>query len=375
MFPQPVDAVAGAALLGCDRWRPRTVHPSTHIPYSYDRAERHFASLIEYAGLDSLVRRNPASTRSLELAIEEAISDAYLSRSAGGRHDAHRFLQRVLYRINRLMFFWFDELGRYENDRSLYLHALRARIESAWQNWERHNVSVSTQPPIKDVASALRDRTATDVVPHQSDSGTYFRDRASLSAYRRLLEITSLDGLVEASQLSRTLGGVGGPIHGTMTRLLLEEYGGGHLAKKHSAYFQRMLEALDMDATPEIYFDVVPWEVLANINHSFLLSDRRRLYLRYVGGLLYTETSVPAAFGVYLAAAKRLELPQDAMTYWALHIKEDARHGPWMLNEVALPLAERYPNAAWEIVLGYDQQRAMSARAGDATARACKAVE
>jgi hypothetical protein len=45
-----------------------------------------------------------------------------------------------------------------------------------------------------------------------------------------------------------------------------------------------------------------------------------------------------------------------------------------MLNDVALPLAERYPDEAWELVLGYEQQRAMSARAGDATARACAAV-
>jgi hypothetical protein len=154
----------------------------------------------------------------------------------------------------------------------------------------------------------------------------------------------------------------------------LEEYGGGRPHRKHSTYFRTMLEALGMDTRPEAYFDVVPWETLATINHSFLLSDRRRLFLRYVGGLLYTETSVPAAFRCHLAAAQRLGLPAAAMTYWELHIKEDARHGPWMLDDVALPLAARYPDDAWELVLGYDQQRAMSARAGAATARACAAA-
>jgi hypothetical protein len=136
-----------------------------------------------------------------------------------------------------------------------------------------------------------------------------------------------------------------------------------------------MLEALDMRVTPEAYFDLVPWEVLACINQSFLLSDRKRHFLRYVGGLLYTETSVPAAFRCYQAAARRLGLPEAARRYWDLHITEDARHGPWMLEDVALPLVDRYPDDAWELLLGYDQQRRMSARASTATARAAAAAD
>jgi hypothetical protein len=37
-----------------------------------------------------------------------------------------------------------------------------------------------------------------------------------------------------------------------------------------------------------------------------------------------------------------------------------------MLHDVALPLVDKYPRDAWEMVYGYDQQRAMSARAGKA---------
>jgi hypothetical protein len=157
-----------------------------------------------------------------------------------------------------------------------------------------------------------------------------------------------------------------------MTRLLLEEYGGGRPARKHSAFFRVMLESLEMRTDAETYFDLVPWEVLAGINHSFLLSDRKRHFLRYVGGLLYTEVSVPSAFRAYSAAATRLGLPTEARTYWDLHIKEDARHGPWMLNDVAIPLAARYPHDAWELLLGYDQQERLSARAAAAVGRAAR---
>jgi hypothetical protein len=115
--------------------------------------------------------------------------------------------------------------------------------------------------------------------------------------------------------------------------------------------------------------------VLAAINHSFLLSERKRFYLRYVGGLLYTEISVPAAFDNYRAAAERLKLSEAARSYWELHIREDKRHGQWMLHDVALPLAARYPAEAWELLLGYDQQKSISDRAGAAVAAAVQAAE
>jgi hypothetical protein len=206
-------------------------------------------------------------------------------------------------------------------------------------------------------------------------SGLYFRDEVGEAGYRRLLAIASLDGLVEASQLSRTLGGVSNEIHSVMTRLLVEEYGGGRLNRKHSTFFTAMLTELGMSAEPEGYFDLVPWEVLAAINQSFLLSERKRFYLRYVGGLLYTEISVPAAFDNYRAAAERLGMAQAARGYWELHIREDERHGRWMLDDVALPLAERYASEAWELLLGYDQQKFMSERAGAAIERAARAAE
>jgi hypothetical protein len=63
------------------------------------------------------------------------------------------------------------------------------------------------------------------------------------------------------------------------------------------------------------------------------------------------------------------------MGYWELHIKEDERHGRWMLDDVALPLAEQYPDDAWELVLGYDQEKLMSDRAAGAVVRSIREAE
>ena len=337
----------------------------------YDAAYSAWVRLVGTPDLDRRVESDPHAAAEIERALGAALDAAYRD---DGDDAAHLFLQRVLYRINRLKLFWYDDLDAYDNERSTYLRRIRDRIEAAWQDWEdaRHDRQALSR---LDVELALRERSAADLDPPVSANGRYFREQAGDAAYRKLLEIASLDGLVEASQLSRTLGGVANEVHAMLTRLFLEEYGCGRLARKHSTYFEAMLTDLGMRTEPEAYFDSVPWPVLASINMSFLLSERKRYFLRYVGGLLYTEMSVPAAFRSYSECARRLGLDSNAMGYWDLHIKEDERHGRWMLHDVALPLARRYPAHAWELVLGYDQQRAFSERAGASVAAAAREAD
>lgn len=351
-----------------------SVHPygrlddSASLPWS--TVEHLLAEVIAHPHLEVWVQRNASAVAAIEREVDRAVAMAY--GSAAVVAPAHHFLQRILYRINRLTLFCYDDLRLYQNDRSPLLMMLRSTIETAWQDWERARVEM---PALGDVAAALRERAARDLDRGPGGADRFFRDTATLPAYRRLLAIAALDGSVEVRPLSRTTGAATSAIHATLTKLLLEEYGAGKLVRKHSTSFRTMLETLGMSTFPEAYFELVPWEVLATINHSSLLWDQRQMFLRYIGGLLYTEVSVPAAFECYLAAARRLGLPPKAMTYWELHIKQRARHGPWMLNDVAIPLVEQYPADAWEIVLGYEQQRAMGARAGAATAYSAWSAE
>ncbi len=354
------------------------VEDGTHQA-DYNAAGKSFAELMNTAFLDDIVRQPPQALGIFESGLKAALAAVYQGGAgdvgrASTHERAHLFLHRVLYRINRLKLFWFDRLSNYDNEQSVYLNKIRNRIEGAWQAWELGLLNTAALRHAHP-SEALVSRSAGDLSPTTSASGRYFRHDMNLAGYRRLLAIASLDGLVEASQLSRTLGGVSNPIHSMMTRLLVEEYGGGRLNRKHSTFFSAMLDELNMSTEPEAYFEMVPWQVLAGINQSFLLSERKRFYLRYVGGLLYTEISVPAGFDHYRAAAERLGLSPAARGYWELHIKEDQRHGQWMLRDVALPLAAKYPAEAWEIVLGYDQQKFFSERSGAAIERSVQSAE
>ena len=335
--------------------------------------ERQFTHLLHLGNLDQKITEKPALKESFEHALELALTGTLDGVECDSQ--ALLFLQRILYRINRLKLFWYDDLRNYANEGSQYLFVIQNRIESTWQDWESNQINVEPLRATIDIKKVLQERTTEDLNPKPSPEGLYFRNEMSEVGYRRLLAIASLDGLVEASQLSRVLGGASNEVQSMLTKIFLEEYGSAKLARKHSSFFSAMLEHFGMKTQPESYFDFAPWEVLANINQSFFLCERKRNFLRYIGSLLYFEISVPAAFKNYQLAGKRLGLDPEAIDYWEIHIKEDERHGQWMLDDVALPLVEHYSDLAWEIVWGYDQQRFISARASQAIAQSAQQAE
>ncbi|GJL65211.1 MAG: hypothetical protein NPIRA05_01820 [Nitrospirales bacterium] len=344
--------------------------PLTELDYR--NAQEVLTHLLKHEDLDLYAASSPKYLEPFEQVLDLAILEAYEDQISSP--NAHLFLQRVLYRINRLKLFWYDHLENYINEHSAFLFSLRSKMETIWQTWETQFLDIHSLKEL-DIELALHERTAEDLAPEPSQTDLFFRHDMSQTGYRHLLAIASLDGLVEASQLSRVIGGVGNEIQSMLTKILMEEYGGGKLARKHSSFFSAMLAEFDLDTSPEAYLDIVPWEVLANINHSFAVCERKRNFLRYIGSLLYFEISVPAAFQNYKMAGERLGLSEQAIGYWDVHIKEDLRHGQWMLNEVALPLITRYPDSAWEIVLGYDQQRLLSTRASQAIAQSVRQAE
>ncbi|NJO80773.1 MAG: iron-containing redox enzyme family protein [Cyanobacteria bacterium RM1_2_2] len=358
-----------------------TARPAISESVDYDASEQQFIQLLNQENLDQQIDACPDIAHEFEKALTAALDVAYLDVSPAALEqptvedlEARSFLQRILYRINRLNLFWFDDLRHYANERSYYLQRVRDRIEANWQAWEIAQFDLEHYQQI-DVQQALQERGEADLEPPMTPSRRYLREAMSLEGYRYLLAIASLDGLVEASRMSRILGGASNEIQAMLIRVLMEEYGNGRFNRKHSTFFAQMMAELELNTQPEFYFDLAPWELLASINHNFLLTECKKYFLRYNGGLTYFEIVGPSIYRDYMAAAQRLGLSDTAMGYWELHIREDERHGQWMLKEVAFPLAEMYPADAWQIVLGYDQEKRIGDRAGAAIVNAIRSAE
>lgn len=100
-----------------------------------------------------------------------------------------------------------------------------------------------------------------------------------------------------------------------------QEYGTGRFNKKHSTFFATMMRELGLNEEPEFYFDLVPWQSLASINHNFLLTERRRHYLRYAGGLTFFEVCcLRTLFALYktILLTPVIERTQTQTACWKL---------------------------------------------------------
>lgn len=356
--------------------------PSLGTSTDFSEAETCFTMLLGADDLDAQLRSDKNLQQSAHV-LEEAVATATgraFSNAAGDGQEAkaaHTFLQRTLYRINRMVLFWYDDLRNYNNERSIYLAQLRHSIEEPWQQWElgQFDVDAYKSKSIEELKEMVRQQAAHDVDPPLGETASYIKNEMSKEGYRHLLAVGSVDGLVEASRQSRVCGGAANEIMCAIFRVLMEEYGTGRYNKKHSTFFATMMRELELNEEPEFYFDLVPWQSLASMNHNFLLTERRRHYLRYAGGLTFFEVNGPSVYRSYLAAAQRVGLSEGAAGYWELHIKEDERHGRQMVEDVAVPLIDRYGDDAWEVVFGYDQEKMMGERAGAALAVDLKDVD
>ena len=163
----------------------------------------------------------------------------------------------VLYRINRLKLFWFDDLSNYRNERSAYLRDLRERIEESWQTWELSHLD-ALRSSVRMSVTRCPPFCHRRVAP-PSANAQYFRHEVSEIGYRRLLAIASSTvSLRRASFRDARRSLQQHPRHDDAAAC------GGvrrwtRLNRKHSTFFTAMLAQLNMKTEPEAYFDIIPW--------------------------------------------------------------------------------------------------------------------
>ena len=151
--------------------------PRPQPDFYYANAARTLRRLMALPDLDNFIQAQPNATRDIDIALGIALHDAYAD--AAGEDEAHLFLHRTLYSINRLKLFWYDDLESYDNERSDYLRSVRERVETAWQAHEAQRHDVRALRAL-DVETALRDRCAADLNPAgQAAESSSRRKRAS----------------------------------------------------------------------------------------------------------------------------------------------------------------------------------------------------
>ncbi|MBE9182382.1 iron-containing redox enzyme family protein [Oculatella sp. LEGE 06141] len=349
-------------------------HGGQAVVVDYNEVEQCLTHWLETAGVDREIEAKPEQIATFEAGINEAISRAFApilaksSRRTSGSHLAHQLLQRLLYHFNRHSCFQSQTLPS-------YLAAYRDRIEVVWQQWEFSHVNQSLSQTT-DIESTLRDRISYDLTPLPSENVRLLREQITAAGYRQLLTITSFEIAAKHGILAEAIRGEHNysELNASLTRLLQSTFG-NHFFSKSASLYAAMLEDVGLSSNLEAYLDSIPWEVLSLINQACLQVRQLEQPLHYIGGLLYSEASYPVRFDDYRAAAQRLNLSDITMNGWNQGIEISAIHRTAVLDQVIVPLVNHDLAEAWNVVLGYDQQRLMSHRAHAAIARSVRAAE
>lgn len=344
-------------------------HSKQETSIDYGEADEQLLKLLANS-TDNLEKQN--LVESFEQIIDEALAKAFPSivlsvdRRTCGSQLAQRFLQRVLYRLERAQL--------HNNEQLTALSACKSRIETIWQQWELTHFNLDSLEKIE-VMGAISDRVAEDVNPTLSETARFFRKQMSQVGYRQLMAIATFVETCNLEQQKCRLNCLSKSKEFANTYRWFQQQSEADLKIKDSQSLADALDALGMQSDSEIYFDFVPWEVLAAIEQNYWLMSVPHHFLRYIGSLLYSEIATPTIFSSYQIASERLNLPTPAKSYWQLQAQPRVQLVHQILEDIARLVETQPSNEAWKILWGYDQQKLMTTRALAATARSVRAAE
>ena len=79
--------------------------------FDYPKIEKEFSNLLQLKDLDQQIADQPSLINSFEKDFEVILAGSF--EAEFDFSGSFLFLQRILYRINRLKLFWYDDLGNY----------------------------------------------------------------------------------------------------------------------------------------------------------------------------------------------------------------------------------------------------------------------
>lgn len=150
------------------------------------------------------------------------------------------------------------------------------------------------------------------------------------------------DFLSESSPMMKNVLGMYGPLQSEWFKILIDEYGYGVHDQKHSTLFERTLESVGLNAEPHYYWQSYLASALAANNYFHYLGSEHRFFFRYVGALIYTETTLVDFCRRAVALLKDVFGNSCDVRYFTEHCHIDLHHGRMALEKICLPLIEQY---------------------------------
>lgn len=179
----------------------------------------------------------------------------------------------------------------------------------------------------------------------------------------------ALDGLTEASAMSRNLGGAYGPEQSALFKIFIDEFGYGVYDAKHTTIFAKMLRSRAMATHVHAYWNFYLAGPLATNNYYYYLSRDHAKFFRYAGAVTYAEAVFAPGFVEMVKVFRGIFGADVDLHYCDEHAHIDEHHGRITREQVLLALAERHgPRVVPELLRGVAEARLIGGWFEDDTA-------
>src|SRR4051794_3151626 len=181
--------------------------------------------------------------------------------------------------------------------------------------------------------------------------------RPAVAADTYLVQL-ALDGLTEASAMSRNLAGAYGPEQSALFKIFIDEFGYGVYDSKHTTIFAKMLRSRAMATHVHAYWNFYLSGPLATNNYYYYLSRDHAKFFRYAGAVTYAEAVFAPAFVKMIKVYRDIFGDDVDLHYCDEHAHIDEHHGRITREQVLLALAEKHgPGVVPELMRGIAEAR------------------
>jgi Iron-containing redox enzyme len=152
----------------------------------------------------------------------------------------------------------------------------------------------------------------------------------------------ALDGLTEASAMSRNLAGAYGPEQSALFKIFIDEFGYGVFEAKHTTIFAKLLRSRAMRTHVHAYWNFYLASPMATNNYYYFLSRDHAKFFRYAGAVTYAEAVFAPGFVKMIKTYRDIFGDEVDLHYCEEHAHIDQHHGRITREQVLLALAQRH---------------------------------
>ena len=176
--------------------------------------------------------------------------------------------------------------------------------------------------------------------------------RPEVAADTYLVQL-ALDGLTEASAMSKNLGGAYGPEQSALFKIFIDEFGYGVYESKHTTIFAKMLRSRSMATHVHAYWNFYLAGPLATNNYYYYLSRDHARFFQYAGAVTYAERVFAPGFVKMIRTYRGIFGEDVDLHYCDEHAHIDEHHGRITREQVLLALAEKHgPSVIPDLIRG-----------------------